>query len=212
MLKKDQKSLKNRLATLNLFVRYIDITKNKLQQELSRIQGQLNQLEVLETAHYQTIISKIGNKQLDQPHQKNHRLFKKLYILVDGKYDDPYTTYLYRKMAQDLQNQPQNQIAIISFGYYTNRLAAQLGLKIIKHYDYPIYQNAIEFQELVANICELAIKNKQVDQIELIVCQRDLEQHQFVKMQLFPFVANHNLNLSAISANATKAYLNFIEN
>ena len=55
-LKKDLKSLKERLNTLDLFIRYIDITKIKLQQQLSRIQAQLNQLEVLENANFNNII------------------------------------------------------------------------------------------------------------------------------------------------------------
>lgn len=212
MQKNDQKSLKNHLATIHLFIRYIDISKIKLQQQLNRIQSQLHQLEVLETAHYQSIIKTIGKKQLHQPLPANHRDFKKLYLLVDGKNDDDYTRYLYQKMAQDLAHQNRDHIAVVTFGYYTNRLAAQLGLKIIKHYDYATYQNLTQFQELVANLCELVIKNRQSDQIELIVCQPDLAQHSFVKMQLFPFVANHNPNYDLISAAATRSYLDVITN
>lgn len=212
-LKKDQKSLKERLNTLDLFIRYIDITKIKLQQQLSRIQAQLNQLEVLENANFNDIIKqfKTNTWQLKKTKLEVQKP-KVLYILVDGLIDDHYHRYLYQKMEEDLAKADRQQIAVITFGYNVNRLAARLELKVVKHYDYQIYQDIISFQELVANLCEITIKNHQADVIRLIICQQDYEHKNFVNMQLFPFIPTANRPHQGLISKATSDYLHFIQN
>lgn len=206
---RNKKNLINKLNNIGLFINYIDIKKIELQQELTRKQAQLNQLIILEHAHANliaTVNKKPAKKTKVQPQQRQ------LLILVDGSYHDQWSQYWYRKLLEDLATvNPQNTI-VITFGQNVYQICLNLNLKIVNSYQYQVYENRTQFQELVANLSEIAIKNDLIDKIDLIVCQHDMQTKNLVKMQLYPFVANQLETNSPhqVHSLVTNDYLKFI--